>query len=289
MSKRFSDRKDAQNIKVDGLHKMLVCISPLRCDSDVYINEKIDVTNLVNYVKEKKIKNPEFTFFHAFSTAIGKLIYLRPYLNRYIMNRKFYERNEITIGFVAKVAFEDSAKANVNVITLSKEDTVNEVSTKLLERVKRVRGDNRDERDNGTDDTLSFLGKLPQWLVNIIAWFIIKLDRLDWLPRSMTDNDIYHSSVCITNLGSIDCGAIYHSVIDFGTNSIMLAIGQIKKEPIVDENNNIVVRDICEFGITLDTRLADGFYFAQSINLLKEIINNPSILDLPISEEIKRK
>ena len=289
MRKKIGDRKDAKRIKdISGVYKMLMCISPLRCDSDIYINEKVDVTNLVEYVKEKKENDAEFTFFHAFNAALCKLIYHKPLLNRYIINRKVYERNDITVGFIAKAAFEETAKATVNVITVNKNDTITEIKKKFSTRVKEVRDINNNS-DNGTDDTLSFLQKLPQWLVNIIAWFIIKFDKHDWLPRSMTNNDIYHSSVIVTNLGSIKCGAIYHNIIDFGTNSMLIAIGEVKKEPVVNEMGEIIVRDVCEFGITCDCRIADGFYFAGAVNLFKDIVNNPNILDTPINEDINIK
>ena len=48
MRKRFGDRRDGKRIKVDGLHQLLIDLKPRRCDSDVYINQSIDVTKLVN-------------------------------------------------------------------------------------------------------------------------------------------------------------------------------------------------------------------------------------------------
>ena len=283
MTKRFGDRRDAIKVRnVDGLHKIMVCLKSLRCDSDVYINEKVDVTELVKYVKEKKKSDPEFTFFHAFCGAISKMFYERPLLNRFVLNRKFYDHREISIGFVAKVAFEDDSKENVNVVTISPDDDINKIKERFSSKVQTVRSNT----NNSSDYVVNLFGKMPQWLVNIAVWFLRKLDNYDLLPRSITDDSIYHSSVIVTNLGSIKCGAIYHNLTDFGTSSSLIAIGQIKKEMVVTAEGKTEIRDMVDIGVTCDERIADGFYFAKSILLFKHIIENPEILEKPIKEKM---
>ena len=67
-----------------------------------------DLKNNVDKLK----KTEEFqnlTYFHTFCTAIGKLIYNRPLLNRFIINKTFYDRKYISLGFVAKKEFTDRA------------------------------------------------------------------------------------------------------------------------------------------------------------------------------------
>ena len=49
MKRRFGDRKDGKKIRdIDGFHKIMIDIKSERCDADVYINQKFDVTNLSN-------------------------------------------------------------------------------------------------------------------------------------------------------------------------------------------------------------------------------------------------
>ena len=38
-----------------------------------------------------------------------------------------------------------------------------------------------------------------------------------------------------------------------------------------------------DIGATLDERIADGFYFARSLKLIKHILANPELLDVPMS------
>ena len=99
-------RKDAKRIKdIDGLSQILLDLKPDRCDSDVFIKQKMDVTELVKYIEKKKKKGEDITYFHAFVTAIAKVLYNRPKLNRFIANRHVYEHNDVVIGFIIHVFF----------------------------------------------------------------------------------------------------------------------------------------------------------------------------------------
>jgi pyruvate/2-oxoglutarate dehydrogenase complex dihydrolipoamide acyltransferase (E2) component len=51
-------------------------------------------------------------------------------------------------------------------------------------------------------------------------------------------------------------------------------------------DGSIQVRDVMNLGFTADERIADGFYFARSLKLAEYILTNPSLLDIPLSEEI---
>lgn len=46
--------RDKRVKNVNGLNQIMIDIKPNRCDSDVYINQKIDVTNLVEYMEKIK-------------------------------------------------------------------------------------------------------------------------------------------------------------------------------------------------------------------------------------------
>jgi pyruvate/2-oxoglutarate dehydrogenase complex dihydrolipoamide acyltransferase (E2) component len=90
----------------------------------------------------------------------------------------------------------------------------------------------------------------------------------------------------MSNLGSIHCGAIYHNLSNFGTNSILITMGEIHKEEVVLENGEKQIRDICEFGANIDERIADGLYFAKSIQLVQYILDNPELLEDPANTKI---
>lgn len=281
MSKRLGDRRDGKRLRMGGFERFLYYLKPRRSDSEVYISKCIDVTELVKYMKEKKKDNEDLTYFHLFSTAVAKVVYNKPLLNRFIIGGNKYDRNDITLSFVAKTDFSDTAREFLTVIKVDANDSLMDISRKINGDVKKIRSN----KESHTDDFVNKLGRLPKWVIAIIVWIIKRLDNHDMLPQSLTKNSVYHSTVLLSNLGSIHCDGIYHNLTNFGTNSILLTIGEIKEEVKVIEGE-IVKRYVCDFGITLDERIADGVYFAKSINLLEYILNDPKLLEGKVNDKI---
>lgn len=280
------NRRDAKLIKQDnGIFNLIYYLKTKRAYAEVYINKKFDVTNLVKYMEKLKEEDSSYTYFHLFTTAISKLVYARPYLNRFIIAGRMYEKEEVTLSFVVKTTFNDSAEELMTVIPVSKEDNLAMVKDKILSSVNKMRSNNSHDK---TNDTINKVGKLPRFLRFIIMEIFKFMDSHDMLPDSLTKDDIYHASVLVSNLGSIKCGAIYHNLTDFGTNSLIITIGDIHKEVIVNNKGKSEIRDICEFGITIDERIADGFYLASSAIMLQEYFDNPEILKENIYEKCTR-
>ena len=90
--KLFIDRKDGKRVEnVSGLSQISIDLKPRRCDSDVYINQKVDVTNLVEYINKRKSDGIELSYFHAIVTALGKVIYNREKLNYFVVFLKNFK------------------------------------------------------------------------------------------------------------------------------------------------------------------------------------------------------
>lgn len=270
-------RKDGTRVKnINAINSLIPHIKPLRADSDVYINLKIDVTELIKYYEnlKKSEKTKHITYFHLFCTGMAKIVYNRPLLNRFVANKRFYDRNDVTISFVAKKEFTDESEENLSVIKIDEKDNVFTLSDKFTKVVKDV----RDKKNNSTDDLINLVGKFPKFLKSFIIAIINFADRHGLLPDFITDNLIYYSTILVSNLGSIGCGAIYHNLTELGTNSILITIGEIKEEPVVIDGK-VQIRTMCEFGANIDERIADGFYFVKSLQLFEYILQNPKLLE----------
>ena len=63
-------------------------------------------------------------------------------------------------------------------------------------------------------------------------------------------------------------------------------MGTVSKTPVVREDHSIDIRDMVDVGITLDERIADGFYFARSLKIVQHLLSNPELLDRPLKESI---
>ena len=284
--RRWGDRYDAKLVRdIDGLHFYMAYLMPNRTDAEVYMNQKIDVTEVLEYIRKKNESGErKVTFFHCMIAAVARTIKMRPLLNRYISGKRFYDRNEITMGFTVKKKFTDHSEETLMIYKPKDDETLCDITDKLTPRVKEA----KKEKDNGqsVDDILNILKKLPKPIMYLFMAFMRFTDSHGLMPKSFSSVDPNYCTVMLSNLGSIKCDAVYHHLNNFGTNSIMITIGEIHKEVSLNENGEAEVRDVVNIGVTLDERIADGFYFARSLKLIKHMFKNPELLDKTLGEEI---
>ena len=84
--RKFGDRKDAKRIRnVQSMNQIMIDLKPNRNLGEVYVNQKIDVTNLMEYYEECKKKNPNdnITLFHMRRVRFPMFHRNFPYVSRY--------------------------------------------------------------------------------------------------------------------------------------------------------------------------------------------------------------
>ena len=65
-------------------------------------------------------------------------------------------------------------------------------------------------------------------------------------------------------------------------------IGEKYKAPRYDDDGNVTgMREMLNLGITLDERIADGYYYSKTIQLVKHLLQNPQLLSLPAKEPVE--
>jgi len=283
--RRLGDRRDGRWVRdVPGLNTIMGHMMPNRTDAEVYVNEKIDVTELLKYLEKKNASHPDYktTVFHCFIVAIARMIRERPKMNRFIQGRRVYERYDISLSFVAKRRFTDHAEEALMFFVPKDEDTLDTLSYRIAGQVKETK--KSEHSTGGIDATVDAFAKIPRLLLMLVIRIIRYLDFWGINPKFLTDGDTNYSTVLLSNLGSIQGPAVYHHLNNYGTNSIMVTIGTIHKEELVMPDGTKQIRDVVEIGATLDERIADGFYFVRSLKLVKHIFAHPELLDRPIGE-----
>ena len=288
MAKRPGDRKDGVLLRdLDGLHFITPIIYPNRADNEAFISERIDLTAIDEYLAKKNAENPEYHYslFQLLVCAALKTVTLRPKLNRFIANRNTYQRNEISASFVIKKQFSDTAEEGLAFIHSKGSDTLETVHQEIYRQIT----DRRSEKAGGdsSTDNMDMLNRLPRFVGKAAVRFICFLDRHGWVPADMIATDPYYSSVVLTNLGSIKLHSGYHHLTNWGTNSLFIIVGEKKKRPFFDEEGNMTMRDSVDIGLTVDERIADGYYCSKSIRLLRKLLANPELLERPLSEEVE--
>ena len=285
--RRRGDRRDGRLLReLDSLHYITGIIYPNRCDNEAYIGLRVDLTPINEYLKKKNEGEEVFpyTMFHIITAALIKTITLRPKLNRFIANCNFYQRNEVTASFIVKKKFSDNGGESLAFIHAKDEETVDTLHEQLFKKIMNCRSE---ETGDSTEGAMDILNKMPRWLsktaIKIICW----LDRHGWVPKSMVESDPYYSSVVLSNLGSIGLKCGYHHLTNWGTCSLFCIVGEKKAAPYFTADGSYEMRETLDLGLTIDERLADGYYYSKSIKLLKYLLEHPEELEKPLSEEVQ--
>lgn len=283
--RRFGDRKDGTWLRdLDAMHAFTPYLYPNRADNEAFISDTIDLTNVEAYLAKKNAEHPEqpYKLFQVILAAIVKAVTLRPKLNRFIQGNRTYQRNVLTAAFVVKKQFADEAHEALAFLSFDKSANMDSIHTKLLEEVQVCRSEQLDNSTAGMDA----LTKLPRFLLRFIMWILRRLDYFGRVPNFLIKTDPNYASVFLSNLGSIKMQAGYHHLNNWGTNSLFVTIGECKKRPVYFEDGTSEVRSTVDIGLTIDERIADGYYYSGTMRLLKHLLQNPELLELPAGEPV---
>ena len=286
--KHWGDRWDGWRIRdLDPVHVMMPYMFGTRIENEAVLGEVLDLTEVDKYLAQKNAQNPEFkyTWFHFIAAALSKAILLRPKMNYFIAGGHFYERKKIEVAFNVKRQFTDDSKESMAKFVLDPEgeSPMEQVHTYVHKFVTKVRGENASV---GVDDALKMLSHLPRFAWRLLVWTLKKMEYYGVYPKGLAADDPCYSSVYLTNLGSIKMNADYHHLYNWGTISFFVTIGEKKMRPTFLEDGSYELHNTIKLGLTVDERIADGYYFAKTLRLVRKIFEHPELLDLPAAEPI---
>ncbi|MDD2297860.1 MAG: 2-oxoacid:acceptor oxidoreductase [Sphaerochaetaceae bacterium] len=272
-------------------------IMPKRTDSLVYHKFSVDLTEGVKFIKHMNRTDPgdhQYRVFELFLAALLRTIVMRPHLNRFLMNYETWQRDELSLNFVVKEDYTDDAPEHSAILYFEPTMTFPEMATIINNTIENSRAGG----DNDTDAAIEFFLRFPKWLLRFLVSIIGFLDRKGIAPKALRDADGLHSSAFVANLGSINLlSSPHHHLYEWGTTSIFITMGMLRRRRIINEEGVRSFIDSMDIGVTLDERIADGFYFIRSIQILQDYLNNPQRLmerpdippPTPTLKEVKRE
>ncbi len=288
--KRRGDRRDAYLVREsDPMHLIMPYLMGERADNEAVMSEQFDLTKLKAYLNKKnETAQYKYTYFHFILAAMAKTIYLRPKMNRFYTAKRLYERDNISFSFTAKNKFSDNADESLMVLKTDDDDKslLDQMHDKVCAQVYKIR---KEEKTDDTTAQLGWLTKIPRPILKLVIKLLFFLQYHDWLPKFLNDVDPYRSTVWISNLGSIKTSAQYHHLINWSLCSIFVIENKSKIVPVFQEDGTYEMKEVMEISFTIDERIADGFYFARSVELFKSFFDNPELIDQPISAPLPEK
>ena len=269
-------RADGKRLRnTDPMYRVAAHIMDKRVDSMNMITIDIPYEPMQEYINLKRKDGIRISHMSLVIAAYLRTMAEHPQLNRFIVNKKVYTRNEIAIGMVVLKSGEDS-NGTMSKMYFEKTNTLFDVNNIINKYVE----DNRNTPENNkTEKLIKILVGIPG-LLNIGVKAFKLLDRYGLLPKAIINASPFHMSMGITNLASIRTNHIYHHCYEFGTTSIFLAMGNLREVPKRKGDEITFVRSM-PIGVVMDERVCSGSYFALAFKSLKRYLANPELLELP--------
>lgn len=280
----FGHRSDGKKIKdIPALFKVIPSIMLERSDAQVYFKQDISLKTLDEYISKKAEEGIKFSYMNIIYAAIVRIISERPSLNRFAMNGRLYDRNEIFVSLSIKKNLTDEGQETVTKLAFKGNENIFEVKEKLDAIIEK----NKDiANSNNMDKMAKLLSLIPNGLILWTVRFLKFLDKHGMLPKKIIELSPFHTSVFLTNVGSLGIDSIYHHIYNFGTTSMFFSMGK-KKKSFIYEEDEIHEEKCITIAFVGDERICDGYYYATSFKQLTKYLKKPELLEN--SSEIKQK
>lgn len=271
----FGFRSDGKKVKgMDIIEKAEPFFMPQRIDAVNYITVKIPCTPMDEFLARERRNGNSYSYMHLLFATVVRVLYSKPKLNRFIMRGTTYQRNTISITMDIKKRLEESAENITCKFYFTGKESLPEIKKIVDDEIAKYMGDSVHE----TTATAKKFTNLPDWLFRFAMAIARWADRHGILPKGLIHASPFHTSAFITNLKSIKLGHIYHHLYNFGTTSMFFSMGKERMEPYVENNKELKVGKFMNIGMSLDERVADGFYMSKCLKLFEDLLANPDSL-----------
>ncbi len=276
--KMFGFRADGRRISdIDPIVQITPYLMPMRCDAQVFLQHEVDYEMLTRYIAEQMKKDERITFMQIIVAAYVRAVSQHPEVNRFIMNKQFYSRNNCTVSFTILKDYQNAQGGETAVkIKFDPTDTIYEVRDRMIDTIDNNRGLGP---QNFADRLASFVLKIPG-LATLVVALVRLLDRYGLLPGAFLDALPFHTGMFITNNASIGLHHVNHHIYNFGSTSLFFGMGLLEKKAVV-ENGKTRMKRFLPIGITADERVCSGAFYAEFFADMEKYLNHPELLETP--------
>jgi hypothetical protein len=246
-----------------------------RDDSQVFFKQDIILRGMDEYIDKKAQEGIRLSYMNIIYAALVRIIAERPQLNRFAMNGTIYARNKIFVSLAIKKNLTDEGTETTIKLPFEGTENIFEIKEKLDKAIET----NRDTANsNSTDALAGALSRIPNRIIRKIVKLLMWLDKHGIMPKAVIEASPFHTSVFLTNVGSLGIDSIYHHIYNFGTTSLFFAMGKKKKSYVYDDDE-IHEEKCITIAFVGDERICDGYYYANSFKMLSKYLKKPELLE----------
>ena len=275
----FGKRPDGIRVKgIDPVMQITPYVMPMRCDAQVFLKHRADMEAMSKYVRQqKKDKNEQISYMQIIVAAYIRAISRNPEVNRFIMNKQLFARNNCSVAFTILKDPRDADKGeSVVKIKFDLTDTIYDVRDRMEASVAANRGD---QPAGFVDKLLTGLFAVPG-LATLVVGAVRLLDRYGLAPAILMEELPFYVGMYITNTASIGLHDVNHHIYNWGNVGLFFGMGITEKVAVV-ENGETRMKRYLPIGITADERVCSGAHYARFFADMRRYLDQPELLEAP--------
>ena len=278
--RRFGDRKEGRLLRsLPAFAKFIPFIMPTRNDACNQYEESFEVTDLDRRLRQLRVAGYKgIGFLHFIIAAYIRGVSMLPGINRFVVGRRIYARDNIEVVMTVKRSLSVDATETTIKVVFEPTDTIFDVYRKMNEKIDEVK---TSDGNNNTEDVAETLCRAPRFLLRFALTILRIMDYFGWLPEKLVEASPFHGSMIITDVGSLRIGPIYHHIDNFGTLPVFIAFGAKRHAYEIDRHGQVVDHKYVDCKFTMDERTVDGHYYAQFLQAIRYIFAHPELLEAP--------
>ena len=253
-----------------AMRRIMPYLMPTRTESLVLNDSAFRIQETRDWLKAYNRAHAErATLFHVLAYAVSQALHARPELNRFVSGGRLYQRRGVQISFVVKKEMKDDGASTTVKLEVARGEPFSEFAARMARVIRSAQ-----QPERAVDKETALIMHLPGPFVRALVASAKRLDRWNLFPRFMTANDPMFASIFLANLGSAGISDAYHHLYEYGTVSLFGAVSAPAYQPFV-EGDVLVVRPGLRVRWSFDERIHDAFYSAKSLELVRDIIEDP--------------
>lgn len=242
-------------------------------DSKILGAAEVDVTDLEEFIAEKRRNGLKITMTHIIALIVAKTLkYETPEMNTFVRRGKLVQRDKVVAGISV-------LQANEEMSTIFIPDCDQMDLKTLAESMRQEIQKSRKGDENETMKSKYVLSSIP-WPFRNWIYKLYHTLTITWgisIPFLGLDANSF-GSFLLTNIGSIGLDTGYPALLPSANVAFVLVMGGIKKKPVVI-NDEIVIRRMLPLTVVMDHRIADANHGGKMYRHLKYLIKHPEELE----------
>jgi len=245
-------------------------------DSRIYGTYEVDVTSVLQYIKEKREAGIHLTITYFVAAAIARALYEdMPEVNCFIRRGQVVARENADVFLSVNVGGEAMTGLVLRKCQELSATEIGQITQKVVEKKRDG------EEEEGAFAAKDKLAKIP-WpfrrpVFLFIKWWIFDMG---WTFPFLKIKPDPFGSIMLTNIGTFGLHTGMPALFPIGKLPAVVAMGKIAKKPVVI-NDQIVIRDILPLTGTFDHRIVDGYQAGVLTKGVERRLQDPEALNRP--------